>query len=78
MGIAFGFGGLMGARAGPLMSKRFGIKPAVIGLGLLGYFIGRFSYSKVCIRRCLEVPDGNLKKLLPHLQPHGFGYFDIL
>ncbi|XP_008210859.1 OCIA domain-containing protein 1 isoform X1 [Nasonia vitripennis] len=75
MGVAFGLGGLMVARAGPLMSKRYGVKPAVIGFGILGYMIGRFSYSKICIRRCLEVPDGNLKKLLPHLQQQG-GYID--
>lgn len=67
LGVLFGIGGLVGAKAGPLMNAKFGVKPAVIGFGILGYFVGRMTYSKVCFQRALQVPDGNLRKMFPHL-----------
>ncbi|KAJ8667953.1 hypothetical protein QAD02_009616 [Eretmocerus hayati] len=63
MGVMFGLGGLIGAKAGPFMHPKWGVKPAVFGFGLIGYVWGRATYAKVCIRRVLEVPDGNLRKL---------------
>lgn len=66
MGVICGLGGLIGAKAGPLMHSRFGVKPAVIGFGIIGYAIGRMSYSKVCFHRAIQVPDGNLRKMFPN------------
>lgn len=62
MGMVGAIIGYMGSKSGPLMSTKFGYKPAVIGLGLVGYFMGRFSYSKVCFDRALQVPNGTLRK----------------
>lgn len=48
------------------MHSKWGVKPAVIGLGMIGYGIGRMSYSKVCLHRALQVPDGTLRKIYPN------------
>lgn len=58
-----GLGGYLGAKGGPLMHSKYGVKPAVIAFSILGYYIGRVSYSKVCFNRVMEVPDGNLQKI---------------
>ncbi|XP_058790771.1 OCIA domain-containing protein 1 [Phymastichus coffea] len=71
LGVIFGIGGMMGAKAGPLMSSKYGLKPAVIGLGVIGYFIGRISYSKLCFNRVLQVPDGNLRKFYDQKRSRG-------
>ncbi|KAL7299080.1 hypothetical protein TKK_0008169 [Trichogramma kaykai] len=67
LAILGGVGAFAGAKFGILSHARWGAKPAVIGFSLLGYFIGRISYSNVCVQRVLEVPDGNMRKILPHL-----------
>ena len=74
MSIAFGACALVSARAGYLNHAKWGARPAVIGFGFLGYFIGRFSYSKICFQRALAVPDGNLRKMFPQLVDPSYRY----
>ena len=66
-GISFSVLGFFVAKSGPLCHAKFGPKPAMLGLGIMGYIIGRFSYSKVCFERALSVPHGNLRKMFPQL-----------
>lgn len=73
MGISFGLGGYMLAQSGKLNHKRFGAKPAVLGFGILGYMIGRYTYMKVCFEKLYQIPDGNLRKMLPR-DPNVYGY----
>ncbi|XP_014209644.1 OCIA domain-containing protein 1 [Copidosoma floridanum] len=65
LGIVFGVGGFMLARSGALHHRVFGAMPTTIGFSVIGYLLGRFTYSKVCLQRVMQVPDGTIRKMFP-------------
>jgi len=63
LAIASAVCGMVAGNSGPLNHKKFGAKPAALAFGIIGYFVGRLSYSKVCLQRVLQVPDGTIRKM---------------
>lgn len=54
-----------GTRSGIFKSSpRFGSIPGVLGAACVGYMLGRFSYSTVCLEKVMAVPDSNVRKIL--------------
>lgn len=62
-GGAFGAAlAVLAVKAGRLTSHpTYGAFPKALGLGLLGFFVGRFSYASVCVDRVLQqAPESGL------------------
>ncbi|XP_025418670.1 OCIA domain-containing protein 1 isoform X2 [Sipha flava] len=65
LSLTFGAGTYMVINAGFLKrSLKWGPWPKVIGAGLLGYVIGKYSYQNKCAERLMQIPNSEIGRVL--------------
>jgi len=65
LAILGGVGALMGVNAGYLKpSVKWGAWPKVIGAGLFGYVIGKYSYQAKCAEKLMQLPNSEIGRIL--------------
>lgn len=65
IGIGLGVGTFLAVQRGIFKpSARFGPTPKVMVAGILGYFIGKFSYQQKCAEKIMRLPNSRLAEAL--------------
>lgn len=72
LGTIFGVGTYYSVQSGYLKPNiKFGAAPKVITAVILGYFIGKFSYQRICAEKLMALPNSQLGAMLRNRKNKG-------